>query len=430
MTMTTSPRPPREGTAAGSSRRRPATSPAERLGDFLERIDHPLTTYTMLMATTAALTVLGLIMVMSASSTRTYATFTKQAVYALIGVVLAAVASRLAPGTWKRFAVAAFGVAVVLQSLTLTPLGVNVNGNTNWVRIAGQQLQPSEFGKIALVLFGAYILDKKKKVLGDVLHVVVPFVFPAAAILLGLVLAGGDLGTSFVLLAIVAGILYAAGLQLRWFGVAALGGVAVVALMTVTSSNRTGRIGAWLGDSCTTNPDLCRQVNNGFYALADGGWLGRGLGQSLQKWGWLPESGNDFILAIIGEELGLAGTLVVLALYGALAYACLRLVVRSRDLFVRLASAGVMVWICAQAFINIGAVTGLLPVIGVPLPLISGGGTALISTLVACGMLMSFARYEPGAQAQLAARKHAPRRPARRPAQKVSRMPSTPRRSR
>lgn len=395
-----------------------------RFAAFLERIDTPLTTYHMLVAGTAALLAIGLVMVLSASATRSYSLFVRQAEFAAIGVVLAALASRTRPALWKRIAVPGFLLALVLQGLVLVPgLGVTFQGNRNWIRVAGVQLQPSEFAKIALIVFGAFILERKRALLGQVLHVTIPFVFPAALLLLGLQLYGNDLGTGLVLIAIVAGMLYAVGLALRWFAVAAgVAGFAIL-VMTMTSSNRTGRISAWLGDACATKPDLCRQVDNGFYALAGGGWWGTGLGQSKQKWGWLPESSNDFILAVIGEELGLAGTLAVLGLYALIAVACFRLVLRSHDLFVRLAAAGVMVWIMTQAFINIGAVTGLLPVIGVPLPLISGGGTALISTLMALGMLMAFARHEPGAQAALAAR------PSIRP-RKVARMSSAPRRTR
>lgn len=395
-----------------------------RFSAFLERIDTPLTTYHMLVAATSALLSIGLVMVLSASATRSYSTFLRQLAFAAIGVVLAAVASRTSPQTWKRLAVPGFLLALVLQALVLVPgLGVTFQGNRNWIRVGGIQLQPSEFAKIALIVFGAFILERKRAYLRDVKHVAIPFVFPAAFLLLGLQLYGNDLGTGLVLIAIVAGMLYAVGLQLRWFGVAAAVAVFAVLTMTLTSSNRTGRISAWLGDACVTDPDLCRQVNNGFYALAGGGWWGVGLGGSKQKWGWLPESSNDFILAVIGEELGLAGTLAVLVLYGLIALACFRLVLRSQELFVRLAAAGVMVWIMAQAFINIGAVTGLLPVIGVPLPLISGGGTALISTLLALGMLMAFARHEPGAQAALSAR------PSSRP-RKVARMSPVTRRTR
>jgi cell division protein FtsW len=186
------------------------------------------------------------------------------------------------------------------------------------------------------------------------------------------------------------------------FFMAGVGSAALAATLALTSANRMGRIHSWLA-GCT-DPNKCFQTIHGQYALADGGWWGVGLGASREKWSWLPEAHNDFIFAIIGEELGLPGTLMIIALFGLLAYACYRLVLRSDDFFVRVATAGVMVWILAQAAINIGSVIGLLPVIGVPLPLVSSGGSALMATLFALGMLLSFARNEPGCREALAAR--------------------------
>jgi len=246
------------------------------------------------------------------------------------------------------------------------------------------------------------VLTKKRRKLGEFMHAAVPLVFPAGGLLLLLVLGGGDLGTGLVLLAIIGGLLFAAGVPARMFLVAGAGSVALAAAMALTSANRMGRINSWLV-GCT-DPNKCFQTIHGQYALADGGWWGVGLGASREKWSWLPEAQNDFIFAIIGEELGLPGTLVIIGLFGMLAFACYRLVLRSDDFFVRVATAGVMVWILGQAMINIGAVIGLLPVIGVPLPLVSSGGSALVTTLFGLGMLLSFARNEPGCREALAAR--------------------------
>jgi cell division protein FtsW len=305
--------------------------------------------------------------------------------------------------TWKRLSVPLLAVAIILQSLVFVPsLGVRVNGNRNWIHIAGQQVQPSEFAKVALVLFGATVLAKKRRNLGKLMHVAVPLVIPAGGLLLLLVLGGGDLGTGLVLLAILAGMLFVAGVPARMFFLTGLGAAALAASLALNSTNRMGRINSWLA-GCT-DPNKCFQTIHGQYALADGGWWGVGLGASREKWSWLPEAHNDFIFAIIGEELGLPGTLVILALFGLLAFACYRLVLRSSDFFVRVATGGVMVWVLAQAIINIGSVIGLLPVIGVPLPLVSSGGSALMATLFALGMLLSFARNEPGCREALAAR--------------------------
>jgi cell division protein FtsW len=331
--------------------------------------------------------------------------FLSQLQAAVVGVIGAFVATRIRLVTWKRVSVPLLLAALLLQALVFVPgLGVSVNGNRNWIQIAGQQIQPSEFAKVALVLFGATVLTKKRRKLGELLHATVPLVFPAGALLLLLVLGGKDLGTGLVLLAIIGGLLFAAGVPARMFLLAGAGSAALAAAMVVTSANRMGRIKDWIGGGCVDPHGSCWQTTHGQYALADGGWWGVGLGASREKWQWLPAAHNDFIFAIIGEELGLPGTLVIIGLFGLLAFACYRLVVRSGDFFVRVATAGVMVWILAQAMINIGAVIGLLPVIGVPLPLVSSGGSALVTTLFGLGMLLSFARNEPGCREALAAR--------------------------
>jgi cell division protein FtsW len=375
-----------------------------------QHLESPVTTYYLLLSATAMLVVVGLVMVLSASSVTSYkatnssyTVFFNQLQYAVAGVIGAILATRIPLITWKRVSVPLLGAAIILQALVFVPgLGVSVNGNRNWIQIAGRQLQPSEFAKVALVLLGATVLTKKRRRLGEFMHVAVPLVFPAGGLLLLLVLVGGDLGTGLVLLAIIAGMLFAAGVPARMFLLAGAAAAVVAAAMALTSANRMGRIQTWLG-GCI-DPNKCFQTIHGQYALADGGWWGVGLGASREKWSWLPAAHNDFIFAIIGEELGLPGTLVIIGLFGLLAFACYRLVLRSADFFVRVATAGVMVWILAQAVINMGAVIGLLPVIGVPLPLVSSGGSALVATLFGLGMLLSFARNEPGCREALAAR--------------------------
>jgi len=369
---------------------------------WLARLESPVTTYYLLLSTTAMLVIIGLVMVLSASSVTSYkdtnssyTIFLNQLQFAVAGVIGAYLANRLPLVIWKRVSVALLGFAIVLQGLVFVPgLGVSVSGNRNWIRVAGQSVQPSEFAKVALVLFGATVLTKKRRMLGKFGHVAVPLIFPAGGLLLMLVLGGNDLGTGLVLLAIIAGMLFVAGVPARMFLMAGAGAAVLAATM--------GRIHQWLA-GCT-DPNACFQTIHGQYALADGGWWGVGLGASREKWSWLPAAHNDFIFAIIGEELGLPGTLVIIGLFGLLAFACYRLVLRSDDFFVRVATAGVMVWILSQALINMGGVIGLLPVIGIPLPLVSSGGSALMATLFALGMLLSFARNEPGCRAALAAR--------------------------
>jgi cell division protein FtsW len=291
----------------------------------------------------------------------------------------------------------------VLQLLVLTPMGVNVNGNQNWLRVGPVTVQPSEIVKVGLVLTGGLILAAKRKHLHSFTHVLVPYLVPIAAFSIGIVVLGHDLGTVLILGAIVAGVLFAAGIPLRWFAFAGLPFAAMAIAFVVTSPNRLGRFDVWLGRD-TNEFGAARQPIHGRYALADGGWFGLGLGASREKWGLLSEPHNDFIFAIIGEELGLPGTIAILLLFAGLALACYRLVTRTSDLFVRIATAGIMTWLIIQALINIGAVIGLLPVIGVPLPLVSSGGSSLITSMFALGILLSFARAEPGCAEALSAR--------------------------
>ncbi len=401
-----------------------ATAPARetgrrstRLRSWTAKFDSPVTTYYLLFSLTAALVVFGLIMVLSASaitsldeSRSAYTIFTTQAVYATIGAVALAIASRIPIRVWRRLAVPVLVMGIALQLLVFTPLGGDgFQGNRNWIFLGPISVQPSEAIKLGLVLAGGAVLARKRRHLQSLGHVVVPYLVPLAALGVASVALGHDLGTVLVLGAIVAGVLFAAGIPVRWFVIAGVPFVGAVAAFVVTSPNRLGRFDVWLGRD-TNEWGVARQSIHGRYALADGGWLGLGLGQSREKWGLLSEAHNDFIFAIIGEELGLPGTLAVLLLFGAFAFACYRLVSRSNDFFVRVVTAGVMTWLLVQALINIGAVIGLLPVIGVPLPLVSSGGSSLITTMAALGILLSFARHEPGCAEALSARPSSLRR--------------------
>lgn len=406
--MTTqTPAAARLGNRDGHRTGRAGGTPPQR-HPFWERLESPLSTYYLLIATVAILLGIGLVIVLSASSVTSlrenassYTVFIKQAQFAAVGIIGAAIASRLSVATWKRLAMPVLLVAVTLQLLVFTPFGVSVNGNRNWLSLGGFQLQPSELGKMALILYGASILSAKRKYLHRWSHAIVPLLLPVGAVLVGLVLLGRDLGTGLIFLAILAGILWAAGITWKLFALAGVTFSALAIGLVYASSNRTDRIEQWL--HCE-DLQQCWQSTRGKYALADGGLAGLGLGGSREKWLWLPEAHNDFIFAVLGEELGLGGTLVVLALFAALAFACYRVVLRTDDMFVRLATTGVMVWIIVQAMINIGTVIGSLPVIGVPLPLISYGGSALVTTLGGLGMVISFARAEPSAKQALAGR--------------------------
>ena len=375
------------------------------------KLESPITTYYLLLGATGALVVIGLIMVFSASSVEarladqaSYAVFVRQFAGAVGGAVHAALASRLDLRWWKRLAFPILVLSIGLLAAVI-PFGKMINGNRNWLAIGPLQFQPSEFAKLALVLVGALIFANKSARMASTMHVVLPYLVPISTVVLALVLAGHDLGTAMVFLVIIAGVLAVAGASKRLFAMGGLLGAAGVAVMVYTSSNRMGRIADFFDPACQSDPNgMCGQSVHGMYALADGGWWGVGLGASKEKWEWLSEAHNDFIFAIIGEELGLPGTLMILALFAVLAWACYRLVSRTQDRFVRIAGTGIMAWLIGQAIINIGAVIGLFPVIGVPLPLVSAGGSSLVTTLLALGILLSFARSEPGCKALLDAR--------------------------
>ncbi|MEW2291590.1 putative lipid II flippase FtsW [Streptomyces sp. NPDC006743] len=405
-------RPPAQRTT-----RRPAAGPAARdnaVRTLVTRArkawDRPLTAYYLILGGSSLITVLGLVMVYSASQVTALQMalpgsyfFRKQLLAAVIGAGLLLAAARMPVKLHRALAYPILAGAVFLMALVQVPgIGMSVNGNQNWISLGGSfQIQPSEIGKLALVLWAADLIARKqeKRLLTQWKHMLVPLV-PVAFMLLGLIMLGGDMGTAIILTAILFGLLWLAGAPTRLFvGVLSVAGLIGLVLIK-TSPNRLDRF-ACVGSTDVTK---CWQAVHGIYALASGGFFGSGLGASVEKWGQLPEAHTDFIFAVTGEELGLAGTLSVLALFAALGYAGIRVAGRTEDPFVRYAAGGVTTWIIAQAVINIGAVLGLLPIAGVPLPLFSYGGSALLPTMFAIGLLIAFARDEPAARAALAMR--------------------------
>ena len=366
-------------------------------------VEHPLSTYYLIMGSTLLLLGLGLVMVLSASSVESvrisgsaYTLAQRQTLFAVGGVIALIFAARSSIQFWRKTAWIFLAGAFVLLVLVLI-IGDEVAGQRNWIEIFGPfKLQPSEFAKLALVIWGAEVLTRKDRHIPTWRNIMVP-ILPVAGLMMILVLLEGDFVNTLMLGAILCGILFAAGIPMRLFVL--FGGFALffVWMLTLAAPYRMERITNWL------NPESDRlgfgwQVAQGQYALGTGGIWGVGLGGSREKWGSLPEAHTDFIFPVIGEELGLVGTSAVLLLVGILAYSIFRLSKNSQEPFVRLAAAGVGSWIVVQAVINIGAVLGLLPVTGVPLPLVSYGGSSLIPTLIAIGMLLACARNEPGAR--------------------------------
>ncbi len=399
----------------------PSVSPTTRSGigaALKTALAKPLAPYYLILGSTVMLTALGLVMVLSASSVESYAASgnswaiaQRQAMWVVIGVPALVVASRLPASWFRKLSVPILVLSIVLLVLVLVPgIGVSVNGNQNWIEIGGSfRIQPAEAAKFALVLWSADVLTRKRKLLHQNKHLLIPLL-PVAAVIIGLVLLGGDLGTSLILMAIVAGMLFIAGAPLRVFLALGAPALALILFMTFQRSARLSRLQSFL-DPFADYEGTGWQAAHSMFALASGGWWGVGLGASREKWGSLPEAHTDFIFAIIGEELGLVGTLTVLLLFGALILGALRISLATDDLFVRFAAGGIVVWIGVQMVINIGGVLSVLPITGVPLPLVSYGGSALLATMFALGMLLSFARNLPGAREALNERRAARWRP-------------------
>ncbi|GAB3197067.1 putative lipid II flippase FtsW [Nocardioides hungaricus] len=375
-------------------------------------LDRPLTAYYLLLGASALLLTIGLVMVLSASSVYSYnenggdsyAVVKRQLMWVLIGIPCAFVASRLPHRVLRRFAWLGLVVSIVLLALVRVPgLGREVNGNTNWLGLGPIVIQPAEVAKLAIVLWAAHVYALKDKRLHRVHEVLMPVVL-GMSVVIGLVVLGKDLGTALVLFAILLAMLWVVGAPGRIFAFA-LTAVGVVAIgIASTSSERLERITNF-ADPFKDFHNAGWQPAHGLFALSSGGVFGQGIGASQQKWGDLPEAHTDFIFAVLGEELGLVGTLLVIGLFLTIAFAAIRVATHTDDPFVRYTTFGIVVWLLGQTIINVGMVLALLPVIGIPLPLISYGGSALVPSLVALGLLIGFARREPEAARALAQRK-------------------------
>lgn len=407
------PRPPVTGRSRASTSGptpQPPHEPASARVPVKRIFSAQSSNFFLLLGTTLFLVIFGLVMVLSSSSVESFTAdegffgkFLRQGMFALIGIPLMLVASRAPVGFWKRWAWPGLILGGVLQLLVFVPgIGYGYGGNQNWIQIGSFTAQPSEFVKVAVIIWVAWVLSTKQDMLSDWRQVLLP-VGPVAGAAIGSVLIGNDLGTASIMLLIVFGCFFFAGVRLRFLAVGVLGVALGALLFASTSSSRSSRIGVWL-NGCTDldYQGACWQIDHAYWALAGGGIFGTGLGNSVAKRGWLPHADNDYIFAIIGEELGLIGATVVLLLFVVLAISFIRIIRSTNDSFVRIATAGVLVWTVGQAFVNFAVVLGVLPVLGVPLPLISTGGSALIATLLAIGIVLSFARAGNKAQPQQA----------------------------
>jgi cell division protein FtsW len=375
-------------------------------------LQRPLASYYLVVVSTGLLLAIGFVMVLSASSVRSYQTFgsaytiaLKQGLFIALGLPALWVASRVPVKVWRHVGLPLLLLALFLLFAVLVPgIGRNVDGARRWIALPGGfNLQPSELAKLGISLWGADLLVRKRKLLGEWKHLLVPLV-PGVGIVCVLVMLEPDMGTTIVVTSILMALLWVVGAPARVFGGLVSAALLLGGVMAVAEPYRLARLVSF-GNPCSAAHRLDKgyQACQGLQALDAGGWVGLGLGASREKWaGGLPNPYTDYVYAIVGEELGLLGTLTVLLLFATLTYAGIRIAKRTTDPFSRLAATGITVWIAVQALVNMGTVVGLVPITGIPLPLISFGGSALIPTLVGIGMLLSFARNEPGAAKALA----------------------------
>ncbi|WP_051772054.1 putative lipid II flippase FtsW [Saccharothrix sp. NRRL B-16314] len=394
-------RPPGARRRTGRARR--AVTVRTSLTAWLGR---PLADFHLLLAIFGMLTVLGLIMVLSASAPdaaaageSAYSVFKKQLLYVCVGAVVFLVVLRIPLRTIRHVSTMAMLVCVILLVLVLTPLGTMDYGAQSWFKVGPVSFQPIEPAKLALALWGAHVLVTKRALLDQYRHLLVPVV-PVAMLVFALVMLQPDLGGTITLGVVLISLLWFVGAPMRIFGVIAVAAVTSAVVLALGAAYRLERVETFL------NPEADPQGNGlqalqALYALAEGGFLGKGLTNGSSKWRYLPNVHSDFIFAVIGEELGFIGCLLVLGLFGLLAVVGLRIAARNTDPWIRMVSATLTVWLVAQAAINIGYVVQLLPVTGITLPMISSGGTSVVTTMLVFGILANCARHEPEAVSAL-----------------------------
>lgn len=373
-------------------------------------LSQPTSSYYLLLVSTAALTGLGLVMVLSASSIHSLETsgssfsiFFRQLIFLMVAVPIGLISSRIPIRTWKVIARFSFlGSVLMLLLLQIPGMGNVVNGNRNWIGFGPVVFQPSEFAKFFMILWAGFMLARQEAAINSKSNVIALLVPTFFAVML-LVMLGNDLGNAVIFAAILVALLFISGIQLRLIGVTGLLGLIMVATLIITVPNRMRRLLVVLHPFSPEYYKLSGwQPAHSIMGLASGGLFGVGLGASRQKWGNLAEAHTDFIFSVIGEELGLVGTLVVLGLFVTLIVAIFRIAIRVKDPLVRFTSAGIGCWIAIQVVLNIGSATSLLPVVGVTLPLLSYGGSSLIATYVALGFVLGAALRDPTLSPKLA----------------------------
>ena len=349
----------------------------------------------LLLAVVTVLCVVGLVMVLSSSSVealRNYGSawlfFKRQLLWLGVGAVVLFFTARIDYRVWRKPAIPLLALCGGLLVLVLVPgVGISVGGSSRWLGIGSWRMQPSELAKLALLLFAADVLARRS----DRVHEALRPVLLAAGTVGLLVLRQPDMGTTLVIGCVVVALLWVAGAPMRFMGtLLALSAVGAF-VVGMAEPYRRARMLAFL-DPWADAGNTGYQIAQSMVGLSSGGITGVGLGASRAKWGFLPNAHTDFIFTIIGEEMGLLGSLLVVALFGGFAVLGVRAAVRAPDRFGTLVAAGITAWIAGQALLNMGAVTGLLPVTGVPLPFVSFGGSSLVIALGAVGILLNVSR--------------------------------------
>lgn len=375
----------------------------------------PVNHLYMLLVSTSALTFLGIIMIFSASTIHAIDTkgsaisiVIRQLLFVFASVPIAVYLSRLTIAQWNM--VARFGLSIslaILGLLVIPGVGKTINGNTNWIDLKVIDIQPSEFAKFFMILWASRLLAQKETA-GRFHANILALLAPGFLIVMVLVMVGRDLGTTSVIAAILAGMLFVSGIRLRILGWAIAAAAIFLAFFIATADYRAQRFLVFLNPFAPEDYRFAGwQPAHSLLGLASGGIFGVGLGGSRQKWGNLSQAHTDFILSVIGEELGLVGTLTVLALLVTLIYSIFRIALRAKEPMIRYACSGIACWFLIQSILNIGSTTSALPVVGVTLPLVSYGGSALVTTLCAIGFVAGAALRDPEVRNEIVKRKSA-----------------------
>lgn len=379
---------------------------SETTQKFLAR---PSSSYKILLWSTLALSILGAVMVFSASSIyslenkgNSFSVIGRQLFFLILSIPLGYLASRQKLDRWKNLARFGFLIsAVVLMIVAIPGVGKSVNGNRNWISLGFVDIQPSEIVKMLMILWAAHMLATREHA-GRHKTNVLALITPGFVLVMGLIMLGRDLGTTAVFAAILAGLLWVSGVSGKIFGGVIATVFSLIALAIATAPYRAQRFLVVLDPFAPEDyKNAGWQPAHSLLGLASGGVFGVGLGASRQKWGNLAEAHTDFIFSVIGEELGLFGTIIILLLFSALIFSIFRIALRAKDPMSKYACAGIGAWIAFQTILNIGSATSMIPVVGVTLPLVSYGGSSLVATYLALGFVLGAARRDPAAMADL-----------------------------